>query len=138
MNDVTSRFWEKVDKSGECWLWTACVVNKYGQFAIKHGRRTLAHRFAYEATVGPIPEGTQLDHLCRNPLCVRPSHLEVVTPLENTRRGMSPTTILRRSGRCRRGHSLADAYAYPDGTRHCRVCRSQYNRDWKAARAVAS
>lgn len=83
------RFWEKVDRTGDCWVYTGSLSEKgYGIFWSNAENRTMrAHRFAFEDQVGPIPDGLQLDHLCRNPACCRPSHLEVVTPAENTRRG---------------------------------------------------
>ena len=84
------RFWEKVDKAGqdECWLWTAnkTAPNGHGRF-LGPGGQVMAHRFAYELLVGPIPEGLVIDHLCRVRLCVNPAHLEPVTAEENIRRG---------------------------------------------------
>jgi hypothetical protein len=72
---VEERFWEKVDKeaANDCWEWTGSRSKAgYGTFNL--GRRgegyALAHRFAYESLVGPIPEGLCLDHLCRNEGCV--------------------------------------------------------------------
>src|SRR5690606_7933946 len=50
----------------------------YGQFSIGH-RKVRAHRYSYELAAGPIPAGMQVDHRCRNRLCVRPSHLQIVT-----------------------------------------------------------
>ncbi len=83
------RFWAKVDRSGECWLWTGNVYRDgYGQFYVER-RQVRAHRWAYESEVGPIPEGLVLDHLCRVRLCVRPSHLEPVTNRENLLRGIA-------------------------------------------------
>lgn len=85
--DDARRFWAKVDASGSCWMWTASTNGGgYGGFTIR-GTRTGAHRYAYERMVGPIPEGMDLDHLCRNRRCVRPSHLEPVTRSENVARG---------------------------------------------------
>jgi len=81
------RFWALVDKTETCWLWTGTQVRGgYGQFWLDGHK--LAHCYAYETTVGPIPEGLQLDHLCRVTRCVRPSHLEPVTASENVRRGL--------------------------------------------------
>lgn len=71
-----------------CWEWTgAKTAAGYGQFT---RRKEYAHRHAYEDLVGPIPEGLVIDHLCRNPSCVNPDHLEPVTQRENIRRGTSP------------------------------------------------
>ena len=82
------RFWSKVDKTNECWEWTASTTgNGYGQFWI-NGKLTGAHRVSYEMEYGPIPDGLQIDHLCENKLCVRPSHLEAVTQQENLRRAV--------------------------------------------------
>jgi hypothetical protein len=85
---MSERFWSKVDKSGDCWLWTGTITNRYGRFFLAHGRMTPAHRWAYESLVGPIPEGLTIDHLCRNPPCVNPDHLEPVTVQENVRRAL--------------------------------------------------
>ena len=80
------RFWAKVAGEGECWVWTGARQSSgYGCMG-RDGRRFLAHRYAYELTVGPIPAGLTLDHLCGNKVCVRPEHLEPVTLAENVRR----------------------------------------------------
>ncbi len=84
---AADRFWEKVNKTADCWLWTGGTTNEgYGVFW-DGSRNTMAHRWAYEDAVGPIPDGLHLDHLCHTPPCVRPVHLEPVTPRENMRRG---------------------------------------------------
>lgn len=83
----TERFWSKVDKDGICWLWRGAIgANGYGAFRGPDGKTTTAHKFAYEALVGPVPSGLHLDHLCRIRSCVRPDHLEPVTPALNVRR----------------------------------------------------
>ena len=80
------RFWRKVDRSGDCWIWTAGTYTQgYGSFAIGY-TSIQAHRFAWTHLRGPIPEGLTLDHLCRTKRCVNPSHLEIVTHAENSRR----------------------------------------------------
>lgn len=86
MMAVEERFWAKVDKSGDCWIWTAYAHPSrdrlYGQFTI--GRKKLrAHRFSYEMTHGEIPDGYVIDHICHNTLCVKPAHLQAVTVKEN-------------------------------------------------------
>jgi hypothetical protein len=96
-------FWSRVVTGREgCWEWQGSTnADGYGQF---YRRTLMAHRYSYEACVGPIPEGYQIDHLCKNRRCVRPSHLEAVTPLENTRRSDAPAQVVRRLGFCKRGH----------------------------------
>ena len=84
------RFWSKVDKRGpdECWLWqTGMVFGGYGKFF--DGKIIRAHRYAYQLLVGPVPEGLELDHLCRVRNCVNPAHLEAVTHQENCQRGIA-------------------------------------------------
>lgn len=85
---VAERFWEKVDKTGSCWIWTAQLNRHRGGYGMFWDEKPVwAHRWAYEALVGPIPDGLVLDHLCRTPACVNPTHLEPVTIEENVRRG---------------------------------------------------
>lgn len=85
---TVTRFWLKVDRSGECWLWTGSTNGRgYGHVRVNMCL-TYAHRLSYEMSVGPIPEGLQIDHLCGNTLCVNPEHLEVVTAVENQLRAV--------------------------------------------------
>lgn len=77
------RFWASVDKSGDCWAWTRSKRNGYGQFAITSKDVRYAHRYAWEQTNGPIPEGVMLDHVCGNRACCNPSHLRLVTCAQN-------------------------------------------------------
>lgn len=107
------RFWLYVYKTPGCWLWLGKRNRQgYGHFvpnAAKSRGTVNAHRFAYECLVGPVPKGMQLDHLCRVEACVRPEHLEPVTPSENVRRGRTTQLRLRKleRGFCDRGHDLA-------------------------------
>ena len=129
---IADRFWEKVDKSGDCWLWMAArQPTGYGRFGWAKGDVRMAHRVAYEFLVGPIPAGLVIDHLCRNPSCVNPAHLEPVTIAENNARGIGrqPDT------HCRRGHLFTpeSTYRRPNGRKTCRTCYREYDRDRKRA-----
>lgn len=72
------RFWSKVDKSGECWVWAGAKPTNYGKFD-----KTPAHRLSWEMHNGPIPEGMYIDHICHTKRCVRPEHLRLATPKQN-------------------------------------------------------
>lgn len=79
------RFWAKVDKSGDCWLWLAgCFTDGYGAFGFER-KLWRAHRWIYTQTFGAIPEGKVVMHSCDTPKCVNPSHLSLGTPQENAR-----------------------------------------------------
>lgn len=87
---LAAKFWLRVDNTDsadECWTWTGYTEAKSGYGRLSFGgARSYAHRVAYELAVGPIPEGLDLDHLCRVRNCVNPTHLEPVTRGENVRR----------------------------------------------------
>lgn len=133
--DALTRFTRKyvVCLRTRCWLWRRAVSrNGYGIFFVKdaHGRPIgggYAHRYAYITFKGPIPEGLELDHLCRVRHCVNPDHLEPVTRRINTLRGLKPDQIRRLHAdltHCKRGHPFDEANTImrPTGGRRCRLC----------------
>ena len=119
-------FWRRVTKGdpSECWLWTGSKDTPgYGRVQIDK-KQVCAHRMAYELCVGPIPDGLELDHLCRVPLCVNPEHLEPVTRRENLLRGNTVPARRAAQTHCLRGHAFDEANTYVDarGRRGCRAC----------------
>lgn len=131
------RFWPKVQPTGFCWYWTG-ALGRYGHgyfnLGADSGRKgIMAHKFAYESLVGLVPEGLELDHLCRNPPCVNPDHLEPVTHAENLRRGFAPAQRINRSGRCGYGHDMTEdnTYTAPNGRKSCRVCIRRRSREYQ-------
>jgi hypothetical protein len=128
------RFWAKVNKNGpipehspdlgQCWIWTGGTARGYGRFWAGQGKKALAHRYAYELIVGPIPDGLELDHLCRVVLCINPSHLEPVTHQVNQQRGFSPVRQQAEQTHCLRGHLFDEKNTrVRRGRRECRACR---------------
>jgi hypothetical protein len=117
-----------------CHEWTGNRYPKgYGQFGTRN-RTVLAHRWSYEQQVGPIPDGLQLDHLCRNPPCVNPAHLEPVTSRVNHMR--SPGLANGTKTHCPQGHPYSTENTIrtrrPDGggARYCRTCVNAYRAAW--------
>jgi hypothetical protein len=134
----SDRFWAKVEKTDECWLWTAALTSRgYGDFALASRRNISAHRFAYEEANGPVPEGLEIDHTCHNGTgcpgeaaclhrrCVNPDHLEAITHAENIRRGNGPFGEKARQTHCIHGHEFTpeNTYVRLNGTRRCRTCK---------------
>lgn len=108
-----------------CWFWMGSAT-EYGRLRWDN-REALAHRISYTLARGPIPDGLQLDHLCRNIRCVNPAHLEPVTNRGNTLRGVNSAAINARKTHCKRGHVLAGDNLRADkvavGWRGCAACR---------------
>jgi HNH endonuclease len=136
---LADRFWPKVNRGlqDECWEWLA-YRNPAGYGMIGSGGDTgrpfLAHRVAYELLVGSIPEGLQIDHLCRNRGCVNPAHMETVTLVENVMRGGGISAQSARKTHCKHGHPFAPGnfYTPPSGGRKCLTCSRENCKRYKA------
>ena len=148
------RFWPKVNKHGPvpahrpelgpCWVWTAYLNDSgYGQFGLTGRRLALAHRWAWEQERGSVPDGLELDHLCRNRACVRVDHLEPVTGSVNAQRGLKGDLLpnpeycgkcgaqMTPENRVTRSDSQTERY-------RCRRCLADYHRRYDAARRGAA
>lgn len=121
---------------GGCTIWTGLLHRGYGQFRWNY-KNHRAHRWIYEAKVGPIPGGYQIDHLCRNTRCVKLSHLEAVTPRANTLRSTAPSALNALKTHCPKGHAYAIfAYHRPDGGgRNCSECVRVSSREYQRRKA---
>lgn len=127
------RFLLQVVVTDGCWLWKGHLSPLgYGNFW-PGSRAMLAHRFAYIAFVGEIPDDYTIDHLCRTRNCVRPSHLDAVPHIVNVQRGLNqvhPVKVSAANRYCRRGHWLDEANTYNDraGSTRCRQCHAERKR----------
>ena len=147
------RFWRKVDRLGgpihpvlgRCWTWTAART-PFGYGKVRDGLRIrIAHVVAYELEVSRVEPGLELDHLCRNTSCCRPTHLEPVTPRENVLRSTAPSAIHAKKTRCDSGHEFTAETTYfrkDHFGRMCMVCKhaadARYQEKQRRAKAAVS
>jgi hypothetical protein len=131
--DAKARFWRKVSPApaDACWIWHGAINSQgYGNVG-RFSRTYLTHRVAYELTHGPVPEGLDLDHTCRNRACVNPAHLEPVTFLANMRRRYAKKPDERET-HCLQGHELTPentSWIQSSGQRRCRTCALDRKRE---------
>lgn len=127
-----ARFLARIDRRGpdECWPWTAGTISVgYGSFRVSDVH-FLAHRVSYELLNGTIPDGLEIDHLCRNRLCCNPTHMEAVTAAENKHREQAAIKA------CPQGHEYTpeNTYRRANGDRRCRTCTLAANSARQAQR----
>jgi hypothetical protein len=138
MTDVLDRVLPRVIVGSKCWEWNGYHDRDgYSLVRLSSPRRMArVHRVMYEALVGPIPKGTEPDHLCRNRGCVRPDHLEPVTHRENMLRGETVVARNAVATHCIHGHEFTEANTYrrPDGDRDCRACKARRIGELRARR----
>ena len=126
----------------DCWLWARATTPSggYGIMGIAGtGKTNHAHRILYEHWVSTIPQGYDVDHLCRVTLCINPSHLEAVTRRENTIRGNLPEVSRQRQlskTHCPNNHPYSgdNLYSRPDGGRDCKNCQRERTKRYQRAK----
>jgi hypothetical protein len=143
------RFWAKVDREGDygswngtkCWGWTSSrTPGGYSVFHRREAKRIItrmAHVLTYELTVGEIPEGYTIDHLCRNVGCVNPQHLEPVPHGVNLLRGNTVNAKNAAKTHCKQGHEFTaeNTYINPkSGCRQCKACQRDASARWHKAK----
>lgn len=126
------RLFEKFSRGNGCWEWKGPITwNGYGIFVYGQDhvpKGTTAHRAVYQELVGKIPESMQLDHLCKNKLCVNPSHMEVVTARENLMRGETKAAENVSKTHCPKGHEYRlnqSPHYLRVNERRCHVCHAE-------------
>lgn len=120
-----------VTNESGCVLWTGPQNGLgYGRTWFQ-GRLMYMHRLSYELVAGPIPDGLEIDHLCRTPACIRPDHLEPVTHRENIQRAIRSMRT-----QCPHGHEFTEANTHwtKVGHRQCLACAARRSAEYRAKR----
>jgi len=141
-DDVDTKFWPKVSKTGTCWLWGGTLDESgYGHYQVSNERFT-AHRVSYILAYGRVAKELVIDHLCRIKHCVNPDHLEAVTNGENVLRGIGPPAMNAQKTHCIHGHEFNEfneANTYRgQGRRECRPCHNRRDRERRRIRREVS
>ena len=136
MSAVLQRLWHNISPCPVtgCWLWTAAVTARgYGRGYVTADRSRMVHILVFEETRGPVPEGCELDHLCRVTGCCNPDHVEPVPHVINVRRG-ALGAVRRAMTHCIHGHPLSGSNLRigNDGKRACNECARRRTRDYRA------
>ena len=133
------RFWSKVDKSGDCWVWTGPRLPwGYGMFL-----RSTAHRYVYVLSHGPLPRNVFVCHTCDNPPCVNPAHLFAGSSRDNQLDRLAKGRWSNQNSVktcCKNGHPFneANTYVTPQGWRQCRICQAAKTRRLRLKRKEAN
>ena len=122
--NIAKRFWGMVDvcDNNNCWNWKGAMrVRNYGGIWVE-GKPKLAHHVSLAIVGTTIPNDKVVDHLCRNPRCVNPIHLEVVSQKQNVKRGNADWR--KNQTHCKKGHKFTENNTYEyKGHRGCKRCR---------------
>lgn len=141
--ELASRILARTSPEGDCLVWRGCRTERgYGRVRFR-GKADWVHRVIWILTVGDIPAGLTIDHLCYNPPCVNVKHMRVVSRQVNSQgsSGSRVTGELRRAKtHCKNGHeytpenTLVRTVGRNPGTRVCRACNAEYDKQSKAKR----
>lgn len=132
---LETRLWARlVEAPSGCWEWQGATSSGYGTIRYD-GRTQYVHRVTWQELRSEIPDGLELDHLCKNTRCANPWHLDPVTSAVNLARSTNPASTHRRAATCKNGHpkTTENVYISPTGRRQCQPCKLQRARDWHAA-----
>lgn len=128
-NITMDRFWNKVNKTDGCWIWTASKTYQgYGYFRLD-GRMQKAHRVSYKILKGQIPNGMMILHSCHNPSCVNPEHLRIGTNQENMRDMSNAKRGNAGRTHCKNGHEFNEINTRYGKQRICRICDKLRNQN---------
>lgn len=126
--NTVETLWNQIVK-GDCWNWTGTLNNR-GYGAVSWGERNpkQVHRLIYELLIGPIPDGKELHHKCKNRRCCNPEHLELISREEHLK--LEPfTNGYADKTHCIRGHLFDEENTYRyKGHRQCKACKFEYNK----------
>jgi hypothetical protein len=126
----------------ECWIWLGKPISTgYGRIK-QRGQTIRAHRLALVLKLGrDLGPGKVPNHMCGNPPCVNPAHLQESTPRENTLHGNSFASENLTKTRCSKGHELTEENCMPSacarGKRHCLICDRDTSREQAATISAA-